>query len=404
MSDTPVFLNGILSDVLFENVAGSGLHGATLGTLAANRCGVPSSSIAVAAGHTSRRVHWAHPDGDVSGLQTVDVGYYMGNTVTLSSVYQIKRFIEYPVGQFHQVTWNGETSVEIVPGKSVKSDPVDGLVIPAGSQFWVRTVNLQAASVLPVYTLPAPSDAIGAGDGIAATDLGNTGVVSPTSGVHTFGPTAIIGSVHTPIARAFALLGDHVMGGDGDTSTVGTKGGSGWAARMLDLHGYPYIKVTTGQQSAAGFVDTAAALNELLGEFNWTDLISAYGLYDLKSGFSEDQVLRFHQQIYDLSNMEGKLIWQTTITPITTSTDGWETVEGQTPSMEGSMAELTDLNTYLRETPGRVYAILDVADAAMSERDSNVHSAPPTGTPDGTTFNSERAGLIASLLEPKLAT
>jgi hypothetical protein len=62
------------------------------------------------------------------------------------------------------------------------------------------------------------------------------------------------------------------------------------------------------------------------------------------------------------------------------------------------MADLNPLNADIRAGLANMTNVIEAADAAMSARDSDIHKAPPAGTPDGTHFNSTRAALIASLL------
>jgi len=60
------------------------------------------------------------------------------------------------------------------------------------------------------------------------------------------------------------------------------------------------------------------------------------------------------------------------------------------------------LNDDIRVGLSNFYGVLEVADAAMSARNSNIHKAPPAGTSDGTHVNSTRAALIAGLLSVEI--
>jgi hypothetical protein len=195
-----------------------------------------------------------------------------------------------------------------------------------------------------------------------------------------------------------ACIGDRLtLGIIGDASNVGAKGGSGFIARILDQHGYPYFKFCKGGQQVADQVTLAATITATLANFGFSDVIVQSGLNDLSLGSrTKAQIEADLQTIFAL--VAGKRIYKTTITPRTTTTDAWATTANQTPTVDGNMADLTGLNTDIRAGLANVYAVIEAADAAMSARNSNIHKAPPAGTSDGTHFNSTRAALVASLL------
>ncbi|QWY83444.1 SGNH hydrolase-type protein [Rhizobium phage RHph_X3_9] len=326
------------------------------------------------------------------------------SAISNSNVRTIKRFIEYPAGTFHAVTWAGVPTVTINPGTVVKSDPIPGLVIPAGAKFWERTVNLNATVTnYPLVLLPTTSVALGIDDGNAAGDFGDNGTIAPSTTNRTFGAAAIVGDVAANDARAFVAMGDSLVYGEADTTGVSSKFGTGWVARMLDVHGYPYLKIAAGGMQATNGVTVRSTINVFLAQVGFTDFIMEYGVNDLRLGRTETQILQDRNTIKSETNINMKRIWYTTVTPRSDSTDGYATVANQTPKTDGNMSQLTSLNTTIRTKPDGIYGVIDTADAAMSARDSNVHKAPPAGTSDGTHFNTARCALIASLCAPQLA-
>lgn len=373
----------------------------TLGGLAASRTQYNTDTAAITQPFTSRRVHYAHADGDISALQTVDINRYLASISTTSTgaAHTIKRYIEYPVDTFWPVTWSAASTVSLTAGLRVKSDVVAGLTIPAGAKFWERTVVLTTATV-PVIVAPAGSDVLGVDDGNASGDIGNTGTVPPTTGLNTIGCQAIIGTVNATAARSFVLLGDSLTFGALDITGVGAKQGSGWVARMLDIHGYPYMKWCIGGQQATDHATLIATINADVGPtlLTFTDLICQGGLNDLRLGRTKAQIEADYQTIFAATNINGKRKWLTTITPRSTSSDAWATTVNQAPQIDGNMADLTGLNADIRAGQANAFGFVEAADAAMSARDSNIHKAPPAGTTDGTHFNSTRAALVASLV------
>jgi hypothetical protein len=374
---------------------------AVTNTLAANRGAMPSTVFNLVGTFTGRRHHYAHPAGGISDLKTIDVAYFFSpGALTNTSVLKIKRYIEYPAGVFHQVTWGGATSVTIQPGDQVVSDPVAGLTIPKGAKFWERTVSLQTTQFFPMILTPAESTTLGIDDGLGGGDLGNGGTVVPSTGNATFGSVAIFGTVNAlpGAVKSFVLLGDFNTFGSGDVSSVGAKGGSGWLARLLDKPGYPYLNTAIGTQSAQQFMFQLGKVNSLLGLFGFTDVVVSFGSEDLRTGGATSDILNLFNTIFVQPNIAGKYIWHTTIGPYTTSTDGWATVANQTARTDGTLSQLTSLNALIRAKRPGVSEVLDLADASMSARDSLKHVAPPAGTTTGRAFTSARADLVASRL------
>jgi hypothetical protein len=157
------------------------------------------------------------------------------------------------------------------------------------------------------------------------------------------------------------------------------------------------MTLAKGGQQAMDLAPNTASPAATLAHVTLTDKILEHGVNDLRLSRTKAQI------IADNATIEGALApaartWQTTITPRSETTDAYATTTNQTPKTDGNMADLTPLNADIRAKPAYVDMVLEAADAAMSARDSNIHKAPPAGTPDGTHFNSTRAALIASLL------
>jgi hypothetical protein len=309
---------------------------------------------------------------------------------------------------FHQVLWSGSGSKLIDTG-SFKSDVVLSsvtglpLVIASGAKFAERTVNLNAAvTSFPLIEMPAAHDVLGLEDGgTGTTDLGNSGTISPGTGVNSFGSVAIVGTIAKgqsgASAKSYVLVGDSIMFGQGDVSSVGPKGGSGWGARLLDATAVPYLKIAKKGQGAQHFAGATASITALLSLISYSDVVCEHGVNDLRLGRTAAQILTDQQTIYGLFGTAN--IFQATITPRTESTSGnYTSVADQTPKTDGNMADLTPLNTSIRATPANVDSVLEVADAAMSARNSNVWSGPFPPVLDGTHPTSAKAAAMAASL------
>lgn len=370
--------------------------GGTLG-LVANRTDVPQTFQSIAANFTSRREHFSHPDGGFQTIQSIDVGF---DAFSNADSRTIKRFIEYPQNTFTQMTWSGATSVTIAPGAVVKSDVIS-LTVPPATKLWERTVNLNATVTnFPVIQTPSSSPSLGLDDGNSVTDQGNSGTIAASDSFG-FGAAALIGQIGTRNARSFLLIGDSIAFGFGDGG-IGALGGSGYLARALDVHGYPYCKMVVSGWTAGNLVSRIAAWNSFIGALSFTDMIQQLGVNDLaNSSRSQAQLLADQQTIYGLC--AGKKIFQTTITPETSSTDGWATTGNQTfLSGTGTLSQLNAVNASIRAVPAGVSVVLDVADMVMSARDTDIWAAPPSPTGDGihpsTTKHASLAATIAGLI------
>lgn len=145
----------VVSGAVGPVVAASG----TTSGIVANRFQVPTGNMTIsAAPHTSRRHHHASGAGDISDIRCVDTGWYLSGSGPQSGASRtIKRFLEYPEGTFHQVTWSGLETVTLSGTSSQTSDVVlssltgEALTIPAGEKFWSER------SSPPKATCPASS-------------------------------------------------------------------------------------------------------------------------------------------------------------------------------------------------------------------------------------------------------
>lgn len=380
----------------------------TLG-IAANRFQAYTTTSTIAANFTFRREHYAHPDGDITDLRTVDGSWYFDTSfvsVNAPASFTIKRYIEYPADVFHQVTWvevGGGATITINPGVSArKSDiilsSITGLplVIPAGAKFWERTVKTNASSTFILAQLPAAANVIGVDDGTSASDLGNSGTIAPGAGVNTFGALAIEGMINANNARSVIIAGDSLPFSTGDVSSVGAKGGSGWVARMLDVRGYPYVKLTRGSQQSDHFTSGTKHI-DFINAVAFSDAIETHGLNDLSLGSrAVAAILASRQTIFGY--FAGKRIWSTTLGPRTDSIDAWASEGGQTIKTDGNMAGFQDLQNAIRAGESGVHDVLEFADQCMPSRDANIWSAPPAKTTDGVHPNSALVAAAAAAL------
>jgi lysophospholipase L1-like esterase len=386
---------------------GGSSPGETTNILVANRFQIATNVGSITANLTSRRMHYASSEGEIYDFHCVDSGLYLNAGVpTGAGARTIKRYLEYPEGVFHQVTWAGATTRALATG-AVDSDTVISSVtgqplrIPAGTKFWERTVNLGGTVAnFPRIELPDTSQNLGVDDGNDVTDKGNSGTIPPSSIVYTFGMAGLVGKIAKANAKAFVVYGDSISFGTGDITGIGAKGSSGYVARLLDKYGYPYFKMAQGGwQASQAAVNTASPI-ALLDNIPAPIFLNQLGINDLRLGRTKAQIEADYQTIYGLPVAAGlsPSIMQTTITPRSDSSNAYADVAGQTPKTDGNMADLTPLNTDIRAGLANVTTVLESADAAMSARDSNVWSGPFPPVTDGTHPTSAKADAMATAL------
>lgn len=288
------------------------------------------------------------------------------------------------------LTFNGgQRQVVIKPGTTVFSDPL-GQYFPKGTTFYSRTF----VSVGAGLKFPRGSDVVNGGAssneghnypatatvGADLTPLGsaNTGIVNTNNGQRVYGPTGIFGVARTrvPTPPAIVIIGDSIAAGSGDT---GAFLDWGYIERALNLN-YPFQQLAYPSETVDGWMQQGGAtrfrrasimeritgataiLCELginsIGNVNWQPNLDAVWAYLATFGVP---------------------VYQTTITPNTTSTDGWVTTVNQTPTV--NEVRRVAMNARIRSVPSPLTGIFEVADLVETSRDSGIWRA--TYTADG---------------------
>jgi hypothetical protein len=378
--------------------------GGTTYTIAANGTAIAVDAGRVAPHAISRIEHHASPEAAISGLRFVEANWFFGTDLRPhdGAPRRLRAWLEYPEGRFHAIRWKSGTVLDITAGGHAISEPVS-VRIPARARFWTRWVN--AGSVVerwPMQVLPAPPAAIGRTDGNTSTDQGAAGAV-PVARDDTafFGPAAILGTVHRRGARGAVIVGDSIAFGSGDVTGSGPDGGSGYVARALDPL-FAYTKITRGGQQAADLAGDFDAPKRFIALLRYSDVFFEHGINDLRLGRDPDQLVRDQRTIRSFFDPHAHH-WQATLTPRTTSSDGYRSAAGQAAKRDGTMPSLAAVNAAIRAERGPTLQILDAADAAMTGRDSGVWSGPWPPVLDGTHPTSAKAAAIADAIRPAIA-
>lgn len=343
--------------------------------------------------------------------------------------------IETPYDVKIPITFGGRRDVVIDPGGFALSDPI-GIDFGGPEHlfnfFYVRTFVVPTGGKFPtIYNGISSGDSIEYGTGL--TDKTMSGTVGGDGSGRAYGPCAIV--TDTLIRRPIvAVVGDSIARGEGDTPAANKP--AGYPMRALDAASIPALRHAVLAQSGTrlqGFSDGAFG-SGLWGTgsssgLNWffplvagaTHVIHQYGVNDLYSGRTAAQTMLMMAMNWGWLAARNLEVWQTTITPITTSTDGWTTVDNQTAYSPTFQTDRVAVNDWIRAggpidpddltpvaigTPGALVAgdvghplagYFEIADAAESARNSGKWKAGYVG--DGIHPNSTASPILAAAVD-----
>jgi lysophospholipase L1-like esterase len=326
--------------------------------------------------------------------------------------------------------FGGQRSVVIKPGGTIFSDPI-GVNLARGQLFFTRTyISIAtAATKFPQggYTTVA-ANGEGHNYAVGGADLTAAGAGAvPTTAARVFSAAAVLGLPMTPGQSVVGIVGDSISGGTGDT---GTWLDGGWVLRALNLN-YSFQQVSMPSQVVDGWYAqeglTKSRQQSVLETVNPTHLICALGVNGLSAGAATWQSLMIGTGLkgaWSVLQSFGVPLYQTTITPQTTSTDSWATVINQTVANSTNETARLAINDWLRDgapitaapIAGGVAAsigavalragqsghplagVIEVADLAESARNSGKWNANYTS--DGTHPNATGAAALAAAITP----
>jgi lysophospholipase L1-like esterase len=283
--------------------------------------------------------------------------------------------------------------VYIAPVNTTISSTQDALLasgtIPFGNSFTITappSVTALRANITPYF-----SGGIGTGGGTTGYGVGNGegtsagvdycadgsgDVVQSAGDTNHYSPVAVQGDCYGNPVKSVALIGDSIMAGYGDGGYLPNSGGFGVRA-LTNQTGLTYVQGTNpsfGYTDVAQSGDTAAsyanpAYNKLRLQVTQlcTNVISNYGTNDLigAAGSAAGIVTSLLTIAADYTS-QNIPFFQTTLSPKTYSTDGWQTVahqsvasvtaEGFRRSVNNWLRDSTAASIVLSETPFGVYA------------------------------------------------
>lgn len=262
-----------------------------------------------------------------------------GDGVT-AQPFVIRASVESPASTMQRVLFSGKRDAIVSPGGIVVSDPLY-VKLTAGQQFWVRT-HTAGAWVFNfgtiMGTIPAWGEGCDAGFNSASSDKTLTGTVGTGASSH-ISPIAVIGDAGFGLPFVY-LTGDSIMAGLGDSDAV-VDAGRGFGRRAMN-NTVPFVNTALSGDNLTSAKPFRYQLTQ-----GCTDALTNMGINDIKGGGTLATVQANMLTAWAALGANGAKVWQTTITPYTTSTDNWATVGNQTVSAYETVR--VGINNWIRD-------------------------------------------------------
>ena len=253
-----------------------------------------------------------------------------------NSAIKVRAGLEYPLGTFYKAHFTGEDAsrdATIAPGGFLSTQAI-AVRIPKGAKYYVNTlvVPVTAGGQYPAGGLSVNPNGnervtVGTTDYTTATNPGST-----TLSYFGYGPVAITAQLTNPV-ESYALVGDSILAGVGDQ--VSNSNETGWGARVFNAKGVPYVNVALSGEDGANWGEGSAVE---IARHRFRALLAAaadkvlcgHGTNDFGNNNRTVAVVQTNAiSRWTQLRRRGGLVYQTTITPRTTSTDAWVTTANQ---------------------------------------------------------------------------
>jgi lysophospholipase L1-like esterase len=369
----------------------------------ATRCNIPNSLNAAKQEFMWRRWHIARDA--ITSLQIIIPNWYVnagsagieappGANLTTTAA------IEYPVGTFTQVKFSGSATGTVINGQSLVSDAVT-VSIPNGATFYTRVWGRCSSGI--VYTNYTGAFNNASVPGTSSGDFfgyDGTGLVPDVTmgGTITNGP-GYVGTVMPSVCGIIAqttkpsvfLLGDSRQQGYFDVHDA-----SGDLGELTRAVGAQHAYINAGVSAdRASYLAVNSSRRRFLAKY-CSHAIVQHGVNDFNTGgATAAQLLTDRQTIFSL--LPSNNIYETTIWPITTSSDTWATVGNQT--VASWEAQRQTFNTAVKAGTAQTSGYVDVNLALESSPGSGKIKTDGTAskyTPDGVHASAAGMALVPS--------
>lgn len=282
--------------------------------------------------------------------------------------------VEYPAGTFTQILFSGSATGSIPDARSLFADYVS-VSIPSGATFWIR---LFIQNTLGVCYNSWQNSFLGEAMNLSATSISDQtmGGTITNSGSFSCPPMAILGmTTNASVVIVGNSTGVGSPGGgdteDSSASATGFNAKVGLIARSLGS--IPFINIAAGGQIAQNWATNSPARSPLIQK--GSHLICEMGVNDLNGSRTSAQLIADLQAIFAFGAAFQKK-YQTTITPMSTSTDAFATLVNQTA--RASAAERMTFNNAVRAGSVGPTGFFDIASVLESSVNSDKWIVAPT--------------------------
>jgi hypothetical protein len=298
----------------------------------------------------------------------------IGNETSTSVSANVRATIEYPVGAFTQILFDGSAMGTIPASSNIVSDFAN-VSIPNGAPFWVRVFWKSGGGI--VYSTNPLNEPMGDAYTVSATPISDQtmgGTVRNNGGGGLFVPSAIVAKTSRP---SILMIGDSRTIGIHDSADDSLDQGE--TARSIGPN-FGYIVRSSAGQMASNFVISHARSLELATYCS--HVISGYGINDIGPGGASAATLE--NSLRSIWALFSQPIFQLTLAPVTSG--AWTAVDGSDQMVEALESARVIVNDWIRTTPAGLSGYFDVADKVESSRNSGkwrADGSPEKYTTDG---------------------
>jgi lysophospholipase L1-like esterase len=267
--------------------------------------------------------------------------------------------IEYPAGVFTQVKFGGSATGTAASGANLVSDMTPlNRQIPRGATFWIRDFRSNSVA-MPICdnstTIDGPPQYVAGGDATVTngTDQTMGGTVADDGTTTQTWPSLVLAATSQ---ATILVVGDsrQVV----EVPSVGDASGlAGQAIRALGAT-FACIRLGVPGDRLAQFIAGSVKRRALAALASPTHVVNMYGINDLAfGGVTAATLVASHQTAREM--FADKPYYGATVSPRSTSTDGWATVGNQAAGGESGSGEA--FNTLARATPADWTGFVDPA-------------------------------------------
>lgn len=332
----------------------------------------------------------------ITSLQLVYTNWWMSSgtetNATNSQIYAAA--IEYPAGTYTQVLFSGIAQGTALPGANIVSDALV-IAIPLNAKYWVRTYTFSTLGKLKYFQYYAGD---GTAQSLAGTSAGAVPDLTMGGGAPAvknkddvyYGPSAIIANTTRP---SVAVVGDSRAVGRGDAGWNGALQGSSQRA-----FGQFNAVMSIGQSGNTLQAFIASHAKQVALAVYASHINLEFGINDVTAGRSAAQIQADTNTVlgYFTSALKTSV---NTMSPVTTTTNGWGDDAGQTVTANESVRIAVNAQRLATLPAGVVSYDLNAA-VNSSASSGKWLSLPGTTTDDGTHLARIGAEIQSAAINP----